>query len=137
MTIFAFRVLDISPKPFHTLSNALEALYTDNSCMGTTAQIIAYYKNGAQLTLPSELYTQQEPRFKSVDEASAWLKNRNEKVVNGRPLGILVANPNDIFEKQLDDAMSVKDVRLINDKPVASIVSDIESWLAKNHHLAK
>ncbi|MGI2038131.1 hypothetical protein ACRN9Z_08635 [Shewanella frigidimarina] len=134
MTIFAFRVLNISPQPFHTLSDALEALYNDSSCMGTTAQIIAYYKNGTQLTVPNELYTHQEPRFKSVDEASTWLKDRNEKAVNGRPLGILVANPNDTFEKQLDDAMSVKDVRLINDKPVASIVSDIEKWLAKNHH---
>jgi hypothetical protein len=136
MTIFAFRVLDISPQPFHTLSDALEALYNDSSCMGTTAQIIAYYKNGAQLTVPSELYTHQEPRFKSVDEASTWLKNRNEKAVNGRPIGILVANQNDTFEKQLDDAMSVKDVRLKSDKPVASIVSDIENWLAEHQHLA-
>lgn len=138
MTIFAFRVLEIFPQPFHTLSGALEALYNDSSCMEATAQIIAYYKNGAQLTVPSELYIHQEPRFKSVDEARAWLDSRNEKAaVNGRPLGLIIANPNDTFEKQLDDAMSVKDVKLINDKPVALIVSGIENWLTEHHHLAK
>lgn len=132
MTIFAFRILDIFPQPFYTLLNALEALHSDSSGMEHTAQIVAYYTDGKQLIVPSELYIYQKSRFKSTDEASAWLKNRNEKAVNGRPLGILVAKPNDTFEKQLVDAMSVKDVRLIKDKPVASIVSDIEDWLAEN-----
>ncbi|MGI1946347.1 hypothetical protein [Shewanella glacialipiscicola] len=132
MTIFAFRIFDIFPQPFYTLLSALEALHSDSSGMEHTAQIVAYYTDGKQLIVPSELYTYQKSRFKSTDEASAWLKNRNEKAVNGRPLGILVAKPNDTFEKQLVDAMSVKDVRLIKDKPVASIVSDIEDWLAEN-----
>ncbi|MDM7862159.1 MbcA/ParS/Xre antitoxin family protein [Alteromonas sp. ASW11-36] len=137
MDVFAFRVFDMRdrfPAPFPTALSALEALYSDKASMSElTGEILAYDLECREFKIPEQFFIQKVPRFKNQEEAREWLKERDSmsEDPNVRRLcGIIVANPNDSFEKQLQDAMAFQDAILIRDKPLSLIAGEIENWLA-------
>ena len=143
--ILAYRVYDLRNRfdtPFATVIDALQAIFSERAYLPEeSGEIIAYWTDGRQLTVPAELFVLRVPRFTDEEQAREWLTERNTKIAGsgglGQLMGIAVANPNDSFEKQMADAMAFRDLQLNRYKPLDEIAQEIETWLDENRELAR
>jgi hypothetical protein len=95
--VFAYRVFDLRDRFEMPFPNALAALR-------------ALYSEGRRSVIPNKFFIQRKPRFSDKNESKKWLIDRQVIIARNNGVGIaeglLIANPHDRFDKQLNDAMS-------------------------------
>jgi hypothetical protein len=135
--VFAYRVFDLRDRfdmPFPSTHAALRALYSDRAYMPEeSGEIVAYCSDGSQIVVPTEFFIQHKPRFNDREEAIKWLLDRQAIIAHnssiGSAMGMLIANPKDPFDKQLNDALAFKVVSLNREQSLEKIASEIECWI--------
>lgn len=135
--VFAYRVFDLRdrfPEPLATFRQALECLLSDRAYLPEeSGEIVAYLRNGLSITIPPEFFILKEPRFESREAAEVWVRERMADIEAGKSMaklkGLLIANPDTPFEKQVDEAFSYQIFRLIDPESIDEICARVMTWL--------
>src|SRR5690606_16824475 len=115
--VVAFRAFDLRdrfPQPFQTFCQALEALQSDTAYLPQwSGSISAYLKDGRSIEIPYSFFIVRTRRFETPDKAEAWVRDRLKRIEEKggavQAFGLLVTNPNDPLDKQIEDAYDTMD----------------------------
>jgi hypothetical protein len=137
--VFAYRVFDLRDRfemPFPNALEALMALYSDRAYMPEeSGEIVAYCSDGSRIVIPDKFFIQRKASFSDRNEAKKWLIDRQAIIARNSGVGIarglLIANPNDSFDKQLNEALAYKVNSLNQEQSLEKIASKIESWVVR------
>lgn len=135
--IFAFRAFDLRdrfPAPFPDFRRALEALQSDTAYLPEmSGEIVAYCRDGRTIPIPSELFMRTQPRFRSRNEAEEWVRDRLTSIKQGDALarlkGAALCDPNAPFEKQIEEALTIKDKHMVSPSENDAVCEQVERWL--------
>ena len=138
--ILCFRAFDFRDRfqqPFATFTEALEALQSDDAYLPENGQIICYLHNGVQIEIPTNFFIKQKALFQSVEEAKAWLCQRDQDIEDTMPgswlgyFGDTYPNPKLPLDARVKAVMIYRYDVLISSEENTAVQMKVESFLNK------
>lgn len=135
--IFAYRAFDLRdrfPAPFPDFRSALEALQSETAYLPEmSGEIVAYCRDGRAIEIPMAFFINTQRRFVDREAAEHWVQNRRSAIEKGdrfsQVSGIAIANPNDPIDKQVSDALTFQDSRLVSPAENDRVCEQVDKWL--------
>jgi len=135
---FAFTIEEMRdryPDPFPTIEAMLAALREGRYVLLMGVDLVAHRVDGGKVELPRELYIKKTPTFKDRAEAEAWVRERQQKMVQGDPLsklrGVRYANPEHSLEEQINECLEAFEEELMDASLDSQIGENIRNYLLK------